>query len=561
MGKYVFKLPDVGEGTAEAEVVGWHIKVGDMVEEDQIIADIMTDKATVELTSPVSGKVVSTHGEPGEMAAVGSPLVVFEVQGAGNAAADAMPTPDKPVDAGVAELGRPDGPHETIRAAEDALSPESDAMGPGNYVFKLPDVGEGTAEAELVGWHVKLGDHVAEDQLLAEIMTDKATVELTSPVAGKIVALHGEPGGIVPVGGPLVALEVEGKGNVETTREAPRTAAASAAPAPKAAPSPAAKPAAASAPAKASPARGEAFSTRAEGAKPLASPAVRQRARDLGIELQFVPGSGPAGRIGHDDLDAYVSSGGRGVARTGGGGGGSTRSARTHVEDIKIIGMRRKTAEKMAEAKRRIPHFMYAEEIDVTELETLRAHLNAANKGGDKPKLNLLPFLGIAMIRSLASHPSINGRFDDDNGVFHQFEGVHLGIAAQTPTGLMVPVVRHAEALDIYGLADEIARVGAAAKAGKATKEELTGSTITITSLGTLGGLVHTPVINHPEVAIVGPNKIIDRVVVRHGQMVVRKMMNLSSSFDHRIVDGYDAAEFVQKVKGLLEHPATLFMD
>jgi 2-oxoisovalerate dehydrogenase E2 component (dihydrolipoyl transacylase) len=294
--------------------------------------------------------------------------------------------------------------------------------------------------------------------------------------------------------------------------------------------------------------------------KPLASPAVRQRARDLGIELQFVPGSGPAGRIGHDDLDAYVQSGGRPVARSG-GGGGSTRAARPHVEDIKIIGMRRKTAEKMQEAKRRIPHFMYAEEIDVTELEALRAHLNATNKGTDRPKLNLLPFLATAMIRSLPAHPSINGRFDDDNGVFHQFEGVHLGIAAQTPTGLMVPVVRHAEALDIYGLAEEIARLGAAAKAGKATKDELSGSTITITSLGTLGGLVHTPVINHPEVAIVGPNKIIDRVVVKNGQMVVRKMMNLSSSFDHRIVDGYDAAEFVQKVKGLLEHPATLFMD
>ncbi|MBX7248802.1 MAG: 2-oxo acid dehydrogenase subunit E2 [Caulobacteraceae bacterium] len=564
MGKYVFKLPDVGEGTAEAEVVGWHIKVGDMVEEDQIIADIMTDKATVEITSPVSGKVISTHGEPGEMAAVGSPLVVFEVEGAGNAAADfeAMPTPAAPVDAEVAELGRPDGPRETVPAAEEALAPEPDAMGPGNYIFKLPDVGEGTAEAELVGWHVKVGDHVAEDQLLADVMTDKATVELTSPVSGKVVALHGEPGGQLAVGSPLVALEVEGKGNVETTRTAAPAPAPAAAAAPKAETKPAsvaAKPAAAT-PARASAPRGEAFATRAEGMKPLASPAVRQRARDLGIELQFVPGSGPAGRIGHDDLDAYVQSGGRGVARSG-GGGGSARVARPHVEDIKIIGMRRKTAEKMQEAKRRIPHFMYAEEIDVTELEALRAHLNAQNKGTDRPKLNLLPFLATAMIRTLPQHRSINGRFDDDNGVFHQFEGVHLGIAAQTPTGLMVPVVRHAEALDIYGLADEIARLGAAAKAGKATKDELSGSTITITSLGTLGGLVHTPVINHPEVAIVGPNKIIDRVVVRHGQMVVRKMMNLSSSFDHRIVDGYDAAEFIQKVKGLLEHPATLFMD
>jgi len=569
MGKYVFKLPDVGEGTAEAELVGWHVKVGDTVAEDQLLADVMTDKATVELTSPVSGKVTAINGEPGSMLAVGSPLVTFEVEGAGNAAADepaapavdTMPAAQAPADAGVAETGRPDGPREHVQADASALMPEPDAMGPGNYVFKLPDVGEGTAEAELVGWHVKVGDTVAEDQLLADVMTDKATVELTSPVSGKVVALHGEPGSTVAVGSPLVALEVEGKGNVETTREAPTAAApATPAPQPKVEPAAAAKPAAA-APAKtvAAP-RAEAFSTREPGSKPLASPAVRQRARELGVQLQFVPGSGPAGRISHADLDAYVASGGS-IARAPAGGGRSARTAREGVEDIKIIGLRRKIAEKMQEAKRRIPHFMYAEEVDVTELEALRAHLNAQNKGTDRPKLNVLPFLAMAMIRTLPQHPTINGRYDDDAGVFHRFDGVHLGIAAQTPNGLMVPVVRHAEALDVYGIAEEIARVSGAAKAGKATKEELSGSTITITSLGTLGGLVHTPVINHPEVAIVGPNKIIERVVVRNGQMVVRKMMNISSSFDHRIVDGNDAAEFIQKIKGLLEHPATLFMD
>jgi len=559
MGRYVFKLPDVGEGTAEAELVGWHVKVGDAVAEDQLLADVMTDKATVELTSPVSGVVTAVHGEPGAMLAVGSPLVVFEVQGAGNAPADAaapeadMDHPAPPMDAGVAETGPAEGREEP--ATVEAFSPEPDAMGPGNYVFKLPDVGEGTAEAELVGWHVKVGDHVAEDALLADVMTDKATVELTSPVSGRVVALHGEPGSTVAVGSPLVALEVEGRGNVETTRAAARPASA-AAPAPKAeAPAPA-RPAAA-APAKTAAPRGEAFATREPGSRPLASPAVRKRARDLGVELQFVPGSGPAGRIGHDDLDAYVASGGRAPS----GGPGPRRAAREGVEDIKIIGLRRKIAEKMQEAKRRIPHFMYAEEVDVTELEALRAHLNAQNKGTDRPKLNVLPFLATAMIRALRDHPTINGRFDDDEGVFHRFDGVHLGIAAQTPNGLMVPVVRHAEALDVYGLAEEIARVSTAAKSGKASKDELSGSTITITSLGTLGGVVHTPVINHPEVAIVGPNKIIDRVVVKNGAMVVRKMMNVSSSFDHRIVDGYDAAEFIQKIKASLEHPATLFMD
>jgi 2-oxoisovalerate dehydrogenase E2 component (dihydrolipoyl transacylase) len=279
---------------------------------------------------------------------------------------------------------------------------------------------------------------------------------------------------------------------------------------------------------------------------------------DLGIQLQFVPGSGPAGRITHEDLDAYVASGGAG------GGGAAGRSSlyakREAVEAVRVIGLRRKIAEKMQEAKRRIPHFMYAEEIDATELEALRVHLNATKKA-EQPKLTLLPFFVRALVKVLPEHPQINAIYDDDAGVLHRHAAVHVGIATQTPNGLMVPVVRHAESLDVWEIATEIARVSGAAKSGKAAREELSGSTITITSLGPLGGVVHTPVINHPEVAIVGPNKIIDRPVVRQGVVVVRKMMNLSSSFDHRIVDGYDAAEFVQKIKGLLEHPATLFME
>jgi 2-oxoisovalerate dehydrogenase E2 component (dihydrolipoyl transacylase) len=286
---------------------------------------------------------------------------------------------------------------------------------------------------------------------------------------------------------------------------------------------------------------------------------VRKRALDLGIKLQFVPGSGPAGRITHEDLDAFIANPG------GGGGGGqigrsSLYAQRDGVEEVRVIGLRRKIAEKMQEAKRRIPHFMYAEEIDATELEALRLHLNATKKA-DQPKLTLLPFFVRALVKVLPEHPSINAIYDDDNGVLHRHEAVHCGIATQTPNGLMVPVVRNAESLDVWQVATEIARVSGAAKSGKAAREELSGSTITITSLGPLGGVVHTPVINHPEVAIVGPNKIIDRPVVRGGVITVRKMMNLSSSFDHRIVDGYDAAEFIQKIKGLLEHPATLFME
>ncbi|MDI6625297.1 MAG: dihydrolipoamide acetyltransferase family protein, partial [Brevundimonas sp.] len=290
-----------------------------------------------------------------------------------------------------------------------------------------------------------------------------------------------------------------------------------------------------------------------------ASPAVRQRARDLGIELQFVPGSGPGGRIEHGDLDAYVASGSQGSSASG----VSTSSTYARAEgttETRIIGVRRKIAEKMAESVRRIPHITYVEEIDVTALEELRAHLNANRKDG-QPKLNVLPFLARAMVVALRDQPTINSHYDDEGGVLTTHAGVHIGIAAQTPNGLMVPVVRHAEARDPYDTAAEIARVSGAAKSGKASRDELTGSTITITSLGTLGGVIHTPIINHPEVAIVGPNKIAERVVVKDGQMVVRKMMNLSSSFDHRIVDGHDAAVFVQRIKNLLEHPATLWMN
>jgi 2-oxoisovalerate dehydrogenase E2 component (dihydrolipoyl transacylase) len=547
MGRYVFKLPDVGEGTAEAELVAWHVKVGDMVAEDQIIADIMTDKATVELTSPVAGKVLAAHGEPGQQLAVGSPLVEFEVEGAGNASAEAAPAPAKAEPAPAPKAQAP-----KVEAAPVAAPT---AAG-GNFVFKLPDVGEGTAEAELVGWHVKVGDTVAEDQLLAEVMTDKATVELTSPVAGTVVALHGEAGQQLAVGGPLVSFNVEGKGN-----QAAAPAPAAAAPAPKAesAPAPVAK-AAPAAPAKA-PAKAvaEAFTTRTAGQRPLASPAVRNRARDLGIELQFVPGSGPAGRIEHSDLDGYVASGGRGSSAAEGSTGSSYAKAEGTTE-TRIIGLRRKIAEKMAESVRRIPHITYVEEIDVTALEELRAHLNATKKK-DQPKLNVLPFIARAIVVALRDQPTINSHYDDEAGVLTTHNAVHLGIAAQTPNGLMVPVVRNAEARDPYDTALEITRVSGAAKDGSAKRDELSGSTITITSLGTLGGITHTPIINHPEVAIVGPNKIAERVVVKDGQMVVRKMMNLSSSFDHRIVDGHDAAVFVQRIKGLLEHPATLWMN
>ncbi|HUJ48302.1 MAG TPA: dihydrolipoamide acetyltransferase family protein, partial [Rhizomicrobium sp.] len=370
----------------------------------------------------------------------------------------------------------------------------------GRYVFKLPDVGEGTAEAEIVAWHVKVGDAVGEDQNLVDVMTDKATVEMTSPVTGKVVSIHGEPGQMAAVGSPLVELEVEGEGNVKAGAapakvEAPKPVAAKPEPKPvEAAPKP--KPADVvplhRAPEPQREMRTVTPAMRKPGDKPVASPAVRERAHELGIELQYVAGSGPTGRITHQDLDNYIANGGRGVSV---GVRASGYAPRDGIEEIKVIGLRRKIAEKMQDAKRRIPHFAYVEEIDMTELESLRAHLNAT-KRKDQPKLNVLPFIMRALVRVLPDYPQINARFDDDAGVVHRYAAVHIGIATQTANGLVVPVVKHAEARDVWDSALEVARVASLARDNKASKDNLTGSTITITSLGALGGVVTTPVIN-----------------------------------------------------------------
>ena len=426
----------------------------------------------------------------------------------------------------------------------------------GTHVIKMPDIGEGIAEVELVEWHVQVGDEVQEDQLLAEVMTDKATVEIPSPVAGKILALGGVPGQVMAVGGELIRLEVEGHGNHREAAqpkaevEAPVKAEAKPAPvaeAPKLAPRVDSKPVAPAARPAPSPAP-----RRAPGEKPLASPAVRQRARDLGVELQFVQGSGPAGRILREDLEHYLEHGGATIA--------SGYAARHDEHQIPVIGLRRKIAQKMAEAKRRIPHFSYVEEIDVTDLEALRVHLNARHSAA-RGKLTLLPFIARALVVALRDFPQLNARYDDEADVITRYGAVHLGVATQSDNGLMVPVLRNAESRDLWGNAAEVARLAEAARHGKASREELSGSTITLSSLGALGGIVSTPVINLPEVAIVGVNRMVERPMVVNGQIVVRKMMNLSSSFDHRVVDGMDAAAFIQAVRALLEHPATLFID
>ena len=446
----------------------------------------------------------------------------------------------------------------------------------GIYAIKMPDIGEGIAEVELVEWRVQPGDEVKEDQVVADVMTDKATVEIPSPVAGKVLELGGQPGQMLAVGAELIRLEVAGEGNVKAGRTPAATAAAAAPAAAQAAqatttpaalppdrkdditranPVEATAPAPTPAPARSEPPPAAAPAVRAPGDKPIASPAVRRRAWELGIELQFVHGSGPAGRIEHRDLDVYLAS--RGQPQ-------QLASSRLRQKDgeqqVPVIGLRRKIAQKMQEAKRRIPHFSYVEEIDVTELEALRAKLNAKH-GAGRGKLTVLPFIARAVVLALEEFPQMNARFDDDAGVVTRYQPVHLGIATQTDSGLMVPVVRHAEALDLWACAKEIARLAEAARSGKAARDELSGSTITISSLGPLGGIVTTPVINHPEVAILGVNRIVDRPVFQGDAVVRRSLMNLSSSFDHRVVDGMDAAQFIQAIRRLLETPALLFVE
>lgn len=422
----------------------------------------------------------------------------------------------------------------------------------GTHVIKMPDIGEGIAEVELSQWHVKVGDLVVEDQVLADVMTDKAMVDIPSPVHGKVIALGGQPGEVMAVGSVLISIEVEGAGNLKE----------SAAPAPvKEAPvAPKVEAVVQSKPAPAAPRPAAACQgpmvAREADERPLASPAVRKHALDLGIQLRLVRGSGPAGRVLHEDLEAYLAQGQSNASAPV----AAAYAQRNDEEQIQVIGMRRKIAQRMQDATQRAAHFSYVEEIDVTAIEELRAHLNEKH-GASRGKLTLLPFLVRALVVALRDFPQMNARYDDEAQVITRLGAVHVGVATQSDVGLMVPVVRHAEARSLWDSATEISRLANAARNGKASRDELSGSTITLTSLGALGGIVSTPVLNLPEVAIVGVNKIVERPMVVKGQVVIRKMMNLSSSFDHRVVDGMDAALFIQAIRGLIEQPATLFVE
>lgn len=411
------------------------------------------------------------------------------------------------------------------------------------YIFKLPDLGEGTVESEIAEWMVKVGDVVEEEDPICSMLTDKAAVELSAPVSGKVMALAGDLGDMISVGSPLITFETDGEAAAPATEESP-------APEPKAV---APKSNGAGQPAAAPPAAVESGGN----GKVTTSPSIRRRAREAGIDLSQVAGSGPRGRILKADFDAFLSA--DHTASPTPAPGGTARAARSGATEIKIVGLRRKIAERMDQANREVPHFAYVEEVDVTRLEDLRAHLNAS-RGDGEPKLTPLAFLAMALTRVVVDFPQCNAHYDSDRGVLTQHHAVHLGIATQTPDGLKVPVVRNAEARSLDDMAGEIRRVSQAARDNTAKRDELSGSTITITSLGKLGGIVSTPIINLPEVGIIGVNKVAERPVVVDGRVEVRKMMNLSSSFDHRFMDGYDAALLIQALKGYLEQPATIFI-
>ena len=417
----------------------------------------------------------------------------------------------------------------------------------GKQVFKLPDIGEGVVEGEVVQWHVAAGDTVTEDDPIVDVMTDKATVTIPSPVTGVVTSLSGDVGDMVAVGSTLVEFDSDADAAPASEPEAEPEAESS--PTPPPAPEPAADPTPAPAAAKPAPAPAAASS------KVLASPAIRRRAREAGVDLSQVRGSGPAGRVRHADLDAYIAADG---AVTG-AAPSSYSTKRTDVTEVKVVGLRRKIAEQMTISKSTIPHFSYFEEVDVTELEALRQVLNAS-RDESQPKLTYLPFIMLALSRIMPEHPECNANYDDQGGVVARHGAVHIGIATQTDRGLYVPVVKHVEAMDAWQAAAEMQRVASAARDGTASLEDLTGSTFTITSLGRDGGLGATPIINHPEVAILGVHKARDMPVVRDGQIVVRRIMNLSSSFDHRVVDGADGAALVQHLRRMLEHPALIFM-
>lgn len=507
MSRYVFKLPDLGEGTVEAEIVGWKVKPGDIVAEEDVIVEVMTEKAAVELPAPVGGRVVSTTGEPGDMVAVGAALIVFETDAGASAEATTASS------AGV----------ESPRAGAPGAAP---TVAPATSQQATAAAGAATASAHAAGGVRAAGTQAAAAPASAQLAGGVRAAGTSPPASGAGGAATGSQSG----------------GARSTGTQTTAAGAVSSPPAVRANGS----------------SNGHAVSERAS--RVATSPAIRRRAHEAGVDLTQLAGSGPNGRILREDFEAFVSSrSGPKLVRS--------RPAEHRVpsyepatEEIKVIGVRRVIAQRMSEAKRNIPHFAYVEEFDVTELESLRRHLNGKPQPGT-PSLTYLPFIVSALIRVLRDFPQCNAQYDSERGVITRHRAVHVGVATQTPDGLKVPVVRDAQSLSLWDLAAQIRRVTEAARTNKATRDELSGSTITVTSLGKLGGIASTPIINAPEVSIIGINRAVERPMVYGGVITVRRMMNLSSSFDHRFVDGHDAAAMIQALKELIEHPATIFID
>ena len=551
MAEFIIKMPDVGEGVAEAELVEWHVKVGDMVREDTILAAVMTDKATVEIPSPVEGTITWLGAEIGDTVAVGSPIVKIEVAGS----------------AGLAEGdGQPAGEPDNAAGATGVSSPEVGADSDTPTPNPSPQVGGVSGEP---GTEDSARSSANADDINApsSVLSSSASSAAAGPSSsGGPASLASNSSPTSPLGEAAGGARPDtangdaegddgGTGTPASTRPGTTSSGTATSPSPfwggaRGGASNGSNGAAAGGTALTA---SSTLIPRPTGEKPLASPAVRLRAKEAGIDLRQVHGTGPAGRITHEDLDQFISRGAQQPSPAG-------PQPNTSVEEIKVVGLRRRIAEKMSRAKARIPHITYVEEVNVEALEELRARLNA-ERHPDRPKLTILPFLMRAMVKAIAEQPQINAIFDDDAGIIHRHGGVHIGIATQTPAGLMVPVVRHAEARDLWDCAREVNRLADAARSGTANREELTGSTITITSLGAMGGIATTPVINYPEVAIVGVNKIMVRPVWDGQQFIPAKMMNLSSSFDHRVIDGWDAAVFIQRLKALLETPALIFVE
>ena len=519
MSRYVFKLPDLGEGTVSAEIVAWHVKPGDVVEEEAVIVEVMTDKASVEVPAPVSGRVLSTSGAPGDLVAVGAELIVFETDvdaasppaSAPAAAASAASTAAR----GGASASQRSGGAQPAGAHAGQASASGASAAAGGAATAGPAAGQPAA-------------HAGSATLATGASTAATAAGSGSPAGGSA----GRGGG-----GSVTATSASSAGGARAGGMWTGSAAGAA--------------------------RGHSGNGSGNGhahaARVATSPAIRRRAHEAGVDLTQLAGSGPNGRILREDFEAFVSSrSGPKLVRSRPAELRSSNEPET--EEIKVIGIRRVIAQRMSDAKRNIPHFAYVEEIDVTELESLRRHLNSKLEKGS-PSLTYLPFIVSALLRVLREFPQCNALYDSERNVIVRHRSVHMGVATQTPDGLKVPVVRDAQSLGLWELAAEMRRVTEAARTNKATRDELSGSTITVTSLGKLGGIASTPIINAPEVSIIGINRAVERPMVYNGAITIRRMMNLSSSFDHRFVDGFDAAAMIQALKERIENPATIFIE